>query len=132
MKSSTYQFHVKKKILADFQICKSVPLRIIYATVFMERVNGFTKITRSWMQEYVILYVLKLKKMKIFIHIISLWIIAINKKNIGAIADNKLNFKIQINKLCRKAFQKIATSSRLSSHINNFETKIIFNLVIKS
>ena len=26
MKSSTYYFHVKTKILADFQICISVPL----------------------------------------------------------------------------------------------------------
>ena len=26
MKSSTYYFHVKRKILADFQICISVPL----------------------------------------------------------------------------------------------------------
>ena len=27
VKSSTYYFHMKKKILADFQICISVPLR---------------------------------------------------------------------------------------------------------
>ena len=29
LKSSTYYFHVKKKILADFQICISVPLNNI-------------------------------------------------------------------------------------------------------
>ena len=30
MKSSTYYFHMKTKILADFQICISVPLRGCY------------------------------------------------------------------------------------------------------
>ena len=33
MKSSTYYFHVKTKILADFQICISVPLSV-------ENING--------------------------------------------------------------------------------------------
>ena len=28
VKSSTYYFHVKKKILADFQICIGVPLKL--------------------------------------------------------------------------------------------------------
>ena len=28
MKSSTYYFHMKAKILADFQICISVPLKL--------------------------------------------------------------------------------------------------------
>ena len=30
MKSSTYYFHVKTKILVDFQICISVPLKLKY------------------------------------------------------------------------------------------------------
>ena len=54
------------------------------------------------------------------------------KKNTGAIIDKKLNFKIQINKLCRTASQKIAVSSKLFSDINNSEEKIISNLIIKS
>ena len=38
MKSSTYCFHVKTKILADFQICISVPLKRIMS----ERIRGDT------------------------------------------------------------------------------------------
>ena len=31
VKSSAYYFHMKTKILADFQICISVPLNVTYA-----------------------------------------------------------------------------------------------------
>ena len=34
VKSSTYYFHMKKKILADFQICISVPLIIEISQIF--------------------------------------------------------------------------------------------------
>ena len=36
---------------------------------------------------------------------------------LGVIIDNKLNFKSHISELCKKASQKIATLSRLSSYI---------------
>ena len=41
MKSSTYYFHIKTKILADFQICISVPLRLF--SVFAD--SGFKYVT---------------------------------------------------------------------------------------
>ena len=38
MKSSTYYFHIKTKILANFQICISVPLKeSIFTRVFVKR-----------------------------------------------------------------------------------------------
>ena len=51
---------------------------------------------------------------------------------LGVIIDNKLNFKSYISELCKKASQKIATLSRLSSYIYNSEKKLIFNKIIKS
>ena len=36
VKSSTYHFHMKTKILADFQICISIPLMVIPALSFHE------------------------------------------------------------------------------------------------
>ena len=61
-----------------------------------------------------------------------LWKIAKNKKILGVIIDNKLNFKSHISELCKKASQKIAALSRLSSYLHNSEKKIIFNSIIKS
>ena len=46
--------------------------------------------------------------------------------------DTKLNFKSHINELCKKASQKIAALSRLSSYLHNSEKKLIFNSIIKS
>ena len=37
MKSSTYHFHMKTKIFADFQICISVPLKQIYILEFWSK-----------------------------------------------------------------------------------------------
>ena len=44
----------------------------------------------------------------------------------------KLNFNCHIGELCKKASQKIATLSRLSSYLHNPEKKLIFNSIIKS
>ena len=54
------------------------------------------------------------------------------QKIIGVIIDNKLNFKSHISELCKKASQKIAALSRLSSCLPNSEKKLIFNSVIAS
>ena len=54
------------------------------------------------------------------------------QKIIAVIIDNKLNFKNHISELCKKISQKIAAFSRLSSHLNNSEKKLIFNSIIKS
>ena len=54
------------------------------------------------------------------------------QKIVGIIIDNKLNFKSYISELCKKASQKIAALSRLSSYLNNSEKKLIFNSIIKS
>ena len=62
----------------------------------------------------------------------SLWEIAKNKKILGVTIDNKLNFKGQINELCKKTSQKIAALSRLSSYLHKSEKKLIFDSIIKS
>ena len=54
------------------------------------------------------------------------------QKILGVIIDNKLNFKSHISELCKKASQKIAALSRLSSYLHNSEKKLIFNSIIKS
>ena len=54
------------------------------------------------------------------------------QKIIGVIIDNKLNFKSHISELCKKASQKVAALSRLSSYLHNSEKKLIFNAIIKS
>ena len=54
------------------------------------------------------------------------------QKILGVIIDNKLNFKSRISELCKKASQKVAALSRLSSYLHNFEKKLIFNSIIKS
>ena len=54
------------------------------------------------------------------------------RKVLGVTIDNKLNFKSHISVICKKASQKIATLSRLTSYLHNSEKKIIFNLIIKS
>ena len=54
------------------------------------------------------------------------------QKIIGVIIDNKLNFKSHVSELCKKASQKIAALSRLSSYLHNSEKKLIFNSIIKS
>ena len=54
------------------------------------------------------------------------------QKILGVIIDNKLNFKSHINELCKKASQKVAALSRLSSYLHNSEKKLIFNSIIKS
>ena len=54
------------------------------------------------------------------------------QKIIGGIIDNNLNFKSQINELCKKASQKIEALSRLPIYLYNSEKKLIFNVIIKS
>ena len=54
------------------------------------------------------------------------------QKILGVITDNKLNFKSYVSELCKKASQKIAPLSRLSSYQHNSEKKLIFNSIIKS
>ena len=54
------------------------------------------------------------------------------KKILGVIIDNKLNFKSHISELCKKTSQKIAALSRLPSYLHSSEKKIIFNSIIKS
>ena len=51
---------------------------------------------------------------------------------LGVIIDNKLNFKSHVSELCKKASQKIAVLSRLSTYLYNSEKKLIFNSIIKS
>ena len=43
------------------------------------------------------------------------------QKILGVIIDNKLNFKSHISELCKKASQKVAALSRLSSYLHNSE-----------
>ena len=45
------------------------------------------------------------------------------QKILGVIIDNKLNFKSNISKLFKKASQKIAALSRLSSYLHDPEKK---------
>ena len=55
-----------------------------------------------------------------------------NKKIIGVIIDNKLNFKSHINELCKRVSEKIGALCRLSSYLNNCEKKNILNSITKS
>ena len=54
------------------------------------------------------------------------------QKIVGVTIENKLNFKSYISELCKKASQKIAALSRLSSYLNNSEKRLISNSIIKS
>ena len=47
MKSSTYYFHVKTKILADFQICISAPLMNLLFRTIPENICCFPKCLKS-------------------------------------------------------------------------------------
>ena len=58
--------------------------------------------------------------------------IARKKKILGVITDNKLNFKSHISEFCKKASQKVAALSKLSSYLHNSEKKLIFSSIIKS
>ena len=40
MKSSLYHFHIKTKILADFQICISVPLKFISPELKVKKITA--------------------------------------------------------------------------------------------
>ena len=54
------------------------------------------------------------------------------QKIIGVTIDNKLHFESHISELCKKASQKVAALSRLSSYLHSSEKKIVFNSIIKS
>ena len=50
------------------------------------------------------------------------------QKILGVVIDSKLNFKSHISELCKKASQKVAALSRLSSYPHDSEKKINFQL----
>ena len=54
------------------------------------------------------------------------------KKILKLITNNKLNFKSHINELCKKASETIGALCRLSSYLNNYQKKVIFNSIIKA
>ena len=59
MKPSTYYFHMKMKILADFQICISVPLIVnLYRRRFGVVIVNFEHISLTYLAYFVIVYVL--------------------------------------------------------------------------
>ena len=103
---------------------------MIQKKVLILCINGFTKIIWCLMQENVILCVSGItQKTKHSYFITFLEKIAKNKKILGVIIENKVNFKSQ---LCKKPSQKIAALSRFSSYLHNSEKKLIFNSIIKS
>ena len=53
-------------------------------------------------------------------------------KTLAVALDNELDFKNHISELCRKASQKIAALSRLTSYLHSSEKKLIFIAIIKS
>ena len=84
------------------------------------------------MQENVILYVSGITlKTKTFLFHNILMENSKEQKILGVIINNKLNFKSHISELCKKASQKIAALSRLSSYLHNSDKKLIFNSIIK-
>ena len=83
---------------------------IIYKTVLIRHINGFTKIIRYLIQQNVFFFVSKITlKM-----------------------NHSYCMKSCISELCKKASQKIESLSRLSSYLHIPEKKLIFNLIIKS
>ena len=53
-------------------------------------------------------------------------------KTLAVALENKLNFKNHISELCKKASQKIAALSRLTSYLHSSEKKLIFIAMTKS
>ena len=53
-------------------------------------------------------------------------------KTLAVALENKLDFKNHISELCKKASQKIAALSRLTSYLHSSEKKLIFIAIIKS
>ena len=54
------------------------------------------------------------------------------EKILGVHFDNKLNFNIHINKLCKKAGQKLNALSRISNFMSEKQKKLIMNAFISS
>ena len=79
MKSSTYYFHRKTKILADFQICISVPL-----------IGSGTENVKIKLDDFTIS-----NSKKEWLH--------------GIIFDDKLKFQYHIKNLCKQASLKLST-----------------------
>ena len=55
-----------------------------------------------------------------------------NEKVLGVFFDNKLNFKCHLNKLCKKASQKLHALARVSNFMSCNLRKIIMNAFISS
>ena len=55
-----------------------------------------------------------------------------NEKVLGVFFDNKLNFKCHLNKLCKKASQKLHALARVSNFMSCNQRKIIMNAFISS
>ena len=53
-----------------------------------------------------------------------------NEKILGVYFDNKLNFKFHINKLCKKASQKLHASARVSNFMSLTQRKVIMNAFV--
>ena len=107
--------------------------RVIYETVLIRCINGFTKIIWCLMQENVILCVSGItRKTKHSYSIAALTENSNEQKIRGVIIENKLNFKSHLSELRKEACQNIAALSRLSSYLHNAEKKLIFNSIIIS
>ena len=55
-----------------------------------------------------------------------------NEKILGVTFDNELSFKCHINKLCKKASQKLYALARVSNHMSFNQRRIIMNTFITS
>ena len=55
-----------------------------------------------------------------------------NEKLLGIFFDNKLNFKTHVNKLCKKAGQKLHALARISNFMSLNKRKLIMNAFISS
>jgi hypothetical protein len=54
------------------------------------------------------------------------------EKILGITIDHKLNFEQHVKNICIKSNQKLCALSRVSSHMNFLQKKLIFNSLIKS
>lgn len=78
-------------------------LRIVHATILLQQVIDFAKITWCWIQESVTSSVLGTElKIKLFYLTIMLWNSS-ELKLIGLIINNRLSFKSHIYQLCKEA-----------------------------
>ena len=55
-----------------------------------------------------------------------------NEKLLGVFFDNELNFKTHVNKLCKKAGQKLHALARISNFMSLNKRKVMMNAFISS